>query len=278
MSKIITTDYGEQYQTPSGKKTTKAVMTGSLASVGVGLASMGITLPCMNKVGKISKSCDPCAVSRAVYDTFGGGALPAKGVKIINLNENSIYFSPLERFPKFIRNLLDPLESVINGKNAFYNPLSKKIYINLEKFGLLTFHEMGHAYNHNCSNFWKYIQKCRPVMRYTAVILALTALIKRPKADGEKPKSGFDKVTTFIKNNVGKLVALTAVPIVAEELMATYRGNKMAAKFLSSDMLKRAKSANRLGAITYIVSAVTAGLNAFAASKLRDKIAHPEKV
>lgn len=170
------------------------------------------------------------------------------------------------------------IEAIKAGKNACYIPKTKQVVVNLEKFGLSAFHEMGHAINHNCSKLWSCMQKMRMPMMALSSLFTLTALFKRKKADGEKPKNGFDKATTFIKNNVGKLVTLSFVPIVAEELMASHRGNKMAEKVLSKDMLKKVKLSNKLGAITYVTTAVATGAAAFVASKVRDKIAHPKEV
>ena len=113
-----------------------------------------------------------------------------------------------------------------HGNNAAFFPKTNKIGVNIEKLGASTFHEMGHAINRHMSTFWKGMQKLRAPAMITGSVLSLTALIKRKKVEGEQPKNKFDKATTFIKNNVGKLVSLTFVPVVAEELMASYRGTK----------------------------------------------------
>lgn len=164
------------------------------------------------------------------------------------------------------------------GNNAAFFPKSNKIGVNIEKLGASTFHEMGHAINRHMSTFWKGMQKLRAPAMITGSVLSLTALIKRKKVEGEQPKNKFDKATTFIKNNVGKLVSLTFVPIVAEELMASYRGNKMAKSLLPAEMFKKIRKTNALGAITYISAGIGAGLAAFVASKVRDEIAEPKKV
>ena len=104
------------------------------------------------------------------------------------------------------------------------------------------------------------------------------ALCKRKKVDGEKPKGFFDRVTTFIKNNVGVLSAGAMLPVLAEELKATSRGNKLAKQLLSPENYKKVVKSNRWGATTYALAVVGAGLAAHFANKVKDKIAAPEKI
>ena len=109
-------------------------------------------------------------------------------------------------------------------------------------------------------------------------LLVTVALFKRKKVEGEEPNGFFDKTTTFIKNNIGKLTLATFVPIVAEELMATYRGNKMAKKVLSPELFQKVQKTNRFGAATYITSAIAVSLAAVIGSKVRDAIAKPKEI
>ena len=174
------------------------------------------------------------------------------------------------------------IQMLEKGRNALFAPKNKrggnKVIINIEKLGVATFHEIGHAMNHNMSKFWKSMQKMRMPMILTGGTLSLIALMKRPKAEGEEPRNAFDKTTTFIKNNVGKLVTLTFVPIIAEELKATSRGNKLAKELLSPETAKKVKTLNKFGAITYIASAGVSGLAAYVANIVRDAIAHPKEI
>lgn len=316
MTKIITTDNGQQYQTAGGWKTFGAIMAGSAASSVASAASLGIALPCMNKMKKCSESSDTVQLRSAIQKTFNKTSLPAKGVELIDIATPS-KASGLYSIDNIVKLITDPKTTLTdlhpenkklaeaitnelpkwqrglpqtsvraelitsmleNGDNACYLPKGKKVIVNIEKLGLSAFHEMGHAINHNCTKFWKGMQKLRGPMQITAGLLATTALFKRKKVEGEQPKNVFDKATTFIKNNVGKLVTLAFVPIVAEELMATRRGNKMAAKVLPLELLKKVKTSNRLGALTYVASSILAGAGAYLASKVRDKIAQPKEI
>ncbi len=164
------------------------------------------------------------------------------------------------------------------GRNAIFWPKTNEIAVNIEKLGTATFHEMGHAVNHNFSKFWKGMQKLRVPCGIAGGLFGTVALLKRKKVEGEEPKGFFDKTTTLIKNNVGKLTLAAFAPIVAEELMATYRGNKMAKKVLSPELFKKVQKTNRFGAMTYIAAGVGAALAAVVGSKVRDAIAKPKEI
>ena len=164
------------------------------------------------------------------------------------------------------------------GRNAIFWPKTNEIAVNIEKLGTAAFHEMGHAVNHNFSKFWKGMQKLRVPCGIAGGLFGTVALFKRKKVEGEEPKGFFDKTTTFIKNNVGKLTLAAFAPIVAEELMATYRGNKMAKKVLSPELFKKVQKTNRFGAMTYIAAGVGAALAAVVGSKVRDAIAKPKEI
>ncbi len=312
MTKIISTNNGQQYQTASNAKTAGAIYAGALASSAVSGIAQSISLPCVEKMKKLSESCDSVQIRDAVKKTFGGGALPGKGVEIIDVvtpksendfiknlgkifkgaslkdlhPENAKLVDAIDsELPKLIKKspigkfcsevLLNMFEQ---GNNACFMSKANKVVANFEKLGLSAFHEMGHAINHNCSKFWNVMQKMRGTAKLAGGLVASVALFKRKKVEGEQPKNTFDKVTTFIKNNVGKLVTLSFVPMVAEELMASHRGNKMAAQVLPKDILKKVKASNRLGAVTYIAVAIATGVGAYVASKVRDKITQPKQV
>ena len=169
-------------------------------------------------------------------------------------------------------------DTMKTGKNACYLSKANKCVVNLEKFGTSVFHEIGHSINYNQSKFWKLMQGVRQPAKIAAGIIPLVGLLKRKKVEGEEPKNIFDKVTTFIKDNCGKLTTLAFVPIVAEELKATARGNKLAKQILSPAMAKKVAKTNALGAATYILAGVFAGVGAFAASKLRDALTNPKEI
>lgn len=304
---IITNNNGQTYQTAGTSTTIGAVLAGGLANNAIINLNARVAIPpIMKKLEKQSSELNETQIAeiqKGVKDAFEKSGLKQKGVEILDVREikDGKELTPaskklaeainkkFERFiPKKIResetfkpllNLIkESLQTTIeNGKNAAYFEEANKIAINTEKLGAAAFHEMGHALNAQSSKFWKVTQKARPVAALSGVF-GLTALLKRKKLEGEEPKNNFDKVTTFIKNNVGKLAALSFVPLIAEELAASYKGEKLAKQVLSPELLKKVKTSNRLGASSYILMAGAVGLGAFVASKVRDAIAKPKEI
>lgn len=165
-----------------------------------------------------------------------------------------------------------------NGNNACYLPKANKVVVNMEKLGTSAFHEIGHSINRNSSKFWKVIQKTRTPFMITASTIPLIGLLKRKKVEGEEPKNTVDKATTFIKDHCGVLTSAAFVPVVAEELKATHRGNKLAKQLLSPELYKKVVKTNRFGAATYILTAATAGVAAFVVSHVRDLCSKPKEI
>lgn len=275
---VITTNDDRRYQTAGVGETAGAVLVGSGASVGATAMQIPFTKYCTGKMAKIGQSCDNVVINKGVDKALENFKLPSKGVGIIGINANTPTNPAFDKLPKWLKSVLDPMVDIKAGRNAVFFPNINKIFINREKFGVGTFHEMGHAVNHNFSKFWGGMQKLRVPCMTLGGLLGTVALLKRKKVEGEEPKGFFDKTTTFIKNNVGKLTLATFVPIVAEELMATYRGNKMAKKVLSPELFKKVQKTNRFGAITYIAVGVGAALAAVVGSKVRDAIAKPKEI
>lgn len=200
--------------------------------------------------------------------------LPENSKNINNALEKGIKLP----MPKLVKTLFANSfrETLETGNNATYISAAKTIIANVEKMGSSVFHEMGHAINHNKSLFWKSLQKMRLPLTIIASTSSLTAILKRKKIKDEEPKNIFDQFTTFIKNNVGKIVGLSFVPIIAEELKATSRGNKLAKQVLKPELYKHVVKTNRLSAISYISTAVVTTATAILGSKIRDKIAKPQ--
>lgn len=197
----------------------------------------------------------------------------AKGAEIFNISkENKSATEDLSlSIPK---KLLDLVEE---GKNAFYHIHSKKI-ITSDKAQIYAMHEIGHAINYNVSKFGKVLTACRPTQGLFLAPFMLTALIKTKKEEGEKAEGFWDKTTTFIKNNIGKITFISFLPTLFDETVASLRAHSFAKKHLSPDLV--AKQAKMLGwaGSTYYIAAISASLLAYLSVKVKDMLIHKTPV
>lgn len=202
--------------------------------------------------------------------------------QIKDLIENAVKASP---FHKKIANSKNPIIKTLiqrvnygiatqltNGINAANLLPVNTIILDTQKIGYSAFHEIGHSLN-KFSKTGKILQKMRtPIQLIGTTIPIMTALLTNKRTNDNPPANIWQKTTTFIKENAGKLVTLAFVPIVTEEIIATVKGNKLAKEFLPKNIVKQIAKSNAFGAATYIGTALFAGLGAFAANKVRDKI------
>lgn len=245
-------------------------------------------------------------LSNAVTDVFNKSGLKEKGVTLHNVENASdediikiifnkaneiitnnekkksrinkrITFEKLNledlNVPKEFQRLI---KATIEGRNALYIPFTKQIMINTKELSWAAFHELGHAMNHNINKLTKYLALSRYGFVGLAPIFVGIGLFKNKKKDGEHPKGTFDKITTFIKDNCGKLAFLSMVPTMAEEGLASINGGKLAKKVLSADLYKKVCKSNAIAWCTYLVGATMIGLGANLAVRIRDKIAQPK--
>jgi len=224
-------------------------------------------------------------VEKAVKETIKRSGLEDKGVSIIKTTaenkdevakivQKEIDNSPLKYLPKGLKDSLGKkiYSQMTSGQNACYTFASKKILMPEKELCLALFHETGHAMNANLSNIGKALQKCR-IATALGLPIALIALLKNKKAEGEKPKNDLDKTTTFIKNNAGKLTFATFIPMLLEEGLATAKGNKFAKEILSSNLAEKVVRTNSLGFMTYLLLATTSSLGIYLGTKVKDSIA-----
>lgn len=221
-------------------------------------------------------------VNKAIENTLQTSGLDKKGVSIIKATEQNadeiakimtkeINSKPiLRKLPEDIKKICgEVLGGMFNdGKNACYTFGAKKVILP-DKLSLAGFHELGHAFNHNLSTAGKILQKSRPFMLLAAPV-SLIALFKTKKS--EEPKSVTGKVTKFIKENAGKLTFAAFLPVLAEEGLATLRGNSFARKALSPELAKKAAKTNALGFATYLGLAALSSLGVYLGVKVKDKI------
>lgn len=283
----------QQYKKPGAGAIIGGVLAGSTINSLVCAPHKSITPQILEKMGKISKnlSADEFSqVEKAVVDTINTSGLADKGVGIIKATaENAdeidkimakeIDKSILKFFPQKVKEVVGKIFSsqIASGKNACYTFASKKIIMPEKELCLALFHEAGHAANANLSTFGKVLQKCRP-LTILALPISMIALFKTKKAPGEKPKNKIDKTTTFIKENAGKLTFATFLPMLAEEGLATMKGNKFAKKLLSPDLAKKVAKTNAFGFSTYLLLATLSGAGIYLGTKVKDTIAKHELI
>ena len=173
------------------------------------------------------------------------------------------------------RDFLDrKLMIILDGKNAFCSPATKDIAVNLEKIPMTAFHEMGHGLN-TMQPVGKILSKIRGPLQILGVPLILAVgLLKRKKSEGEKPNGSFDKSTTFIKDNAGKLTFAAWIPTLLEEGLASIKGAKMAKDAgLSKELLKKLNISNAKAWSTYMIGALAAASTVRLAVAVKDRIA-----
>ena len=289
---LIITKGGKTYEKPSIPISVAAFIAANTAGSVVygGINKLG-SKP-FESVLKNIDNIDIDVFKRAADEAFNSSGLSKKGVTVVdgvfenyNIVRDSINEALLSWKNKipFLRNIKDQqvieqTRSVLEGKNAFYVKHNKQILINKDKLGIALFHEMGHALNYNKAGLGNILIKMKSPFSLLIPIAVLTALCKRKKADGEESQGVFDKTTTFIKNNCGKLAFLGMLPSVLEEGLASIKGAKLAKNFLSAENLKTLNKFNSKTWLTYLSLAVGSGLCAVTASKVRDFIAHPKEI
>lgn len=283
----------QSYKKPSAG----AIIGGALA----GSAVQGLVLSPHKIISpKISKNMENLSntltndefkkVNDAIENAMETSGLKDKGVDVIKAttdNSNKIKNIISEEmnngiakyYPKAFKEQIASTNQYLvkQGKNAFYTFKSKKIIMPENRLSLAFFHEAGHAMNANLSKLGKILQKCRP-MALLAIPVSLIALWKTKKAPGEEPKNGLDRITTFIKNNAGKLTFLAFLPTLLEEGLASVKGNKLAKKLLSPELAKKVAKTNALGFSSYALLATLSGLGVYLGTKVKDAIASKKLV
>ena len=254
-----------------------------------------ISMKCMSAVKKLGSNLTDAEFT-AIKDTAGKAiketGLAKKGVEIVTASSKNadeikkIISNELDKniltkyLPQFIKQkrINRNADMLTSGGNACYMFASKKLIMpEGKKLSWAVFHEMGHAMNANFSKIGKFLQICRPACAIVVPVVLFTSLFKNKKPDGVKPEGAFDKTTTFIKNNAGKLAFLSFLPMLIEEGMASIKGGNLAKKLLNPELAKKVSKGNKIAYLTYLGMAVATGLGVYFANKVRDAVANPKK-
>lgn len=290
--KVIVTKDGKKYEKAGLGNSAAAVMIANVAGSTVLLSAQKLGgLPIKSAMKSVA-NLDADVFKKAADAGFKASGLAEKGVKFVDATvENKAVVDDIlkksipawmDKFPP-LKKIMEPKMRAMaglvrDGKNAFYSPRAKALVVNRDKMGWAAFHEMGHALNNNNPGFGKVLAKARGPLAMLSIVSLLVALFKRKKAEGEEPGGVFDKTTTFIKNNCGKLAFLGMVPTLAEEGLASIKASKLAKNFISVEQLKTLNKVNGKAWLTYLATAVGMGLGAYTISKVRDAIAHPKEI
>lgn len=163
------------------------------------------------------------------------------------------------------------------GMNAAYIPKAGKIVTPDKHFITSAFHEMGHALNNNGA--MKVLQKIRPLSLILPTYILLASLLNKRKVNDiqDESDSKFQRGMDFIKRNAVKITAISTLPMLLEEGIASIRGQNIAKKLLeegslSKDLYKKVKQTNIAGFSTYALSAIAFVVGAKVAIRLKDKI------
>lgn len=307
--KYIHTEDGSVYQKPGALKTTGAV----LAANAVGCVAMApiknvFRKPTMGALKEMERL-NYVQSYNPILGKFVNKEISKTGKEFINASKEAFYRSGLgdkygvefvnvkkaseinldgaipkwtKKIPKLEQALKDKLESakytIAEGKNAYFVPNSNKIYVNNDKMSYASFHEMGHALNKHVGTIGKILQKSRKPGLLLAAASMLVGMFKRKKVDGEQPQGIVDKVTTFVKDNCGKLAFLGTLPTILEEGLASIRGAKLAKHVLSKENYKLLNKFHGKAWLTYLGMGVAMTAATVISSKVRDAIAEPKKV
>lgn len=286
----LAVDNNKQYEKPSIPATIGGVLAGTFVKNISAVPQNFISPKLFDKMGKLSSNLSSDEfkqVEDSIAQALKKTGLDKKGVGIIKATaENSEEIAKImvkeceanklaKHLPKFIKDMVSTMyvSQASSGINAFYTFASKKIVLPEKNLILSAFHEAGHAMNANLSTFGKSLQSMRGLMAL-ATPIALIALFKTKKAEGEKPKNKLDKATDFIKNNAGKLTFLCFTPMLLEEGLASIKGGKLAKELLNPELAKRVSKTNKLGFATYAATAALTSLGIYLGTKVKDAIAH----
>ncbi len=197
------------------------------------------------------------------------GEVKNKGVSFEWLKQSGKKLNLFEKF-KIISNPARILEAIQEGLNAGY-ARNNKIYMPENKVSFLAFHEIGHSINFNNSKFWKGMQKLRmPALTLASLPMIYGAISKESKAENGKELNKKQKINNFIRNNAGKLSFATMLPVLAEEGMATIRGQKLANQLLPKNIARKVLKGNAVAYTSYLITALGFAAAAYTAVKVKD--------
>lgn len=118
---------------------------------------------------------------------------------------------------------------------ARFNPKSNTILINDKSFYASIFKEIGHALNFHNGKSTKFLLKMKKVCSKIVPIIGISGLFVKllHNKKTSKNKTKFEKTKDFIRDNAGKILFLTYVPILIEEGIASKKALNLAKPYLT---------------------------------------------
>ena len=243
---------------------------GSIAQSVCTLPTMGI-VSALDKIGNLPQDTIDI-IHKASEKALDVSGVKNKGVSIEYLKPSGEKLGLFEKF-KLLSNPNRMREAIKEGLNAGHDTFSNKILMPENKISFTAFHEIGHSINFNNSKFWKGMRKARSLsMGLTALPMIYGALSKESKAEDGKELNFLQKTNNFIRNNAGKLSFATMLPVLAEEGMASIRGQKLANKLLPKNVARTVLKGNAVAYSSYVISALGFAAAAYTAVKIKDVI------
>lgn len=162
------------------------------------------------------------------------------------------------------------LSTLETGRNAFTLLRGNKILLPESKLSLSGFHEIGHSLNTNFSKVGKALQKMRPMMMLSPIVLLIGAFGREKPESENKVKNAYNKTINFIRNHAGLLALGAGLPMLIEEGMASFNGNKIAKNLLSAEMAKKVFKTNRAGFLSYLGAVAGSAIAADVAVRIKN--------
>ena len=137
-------------------------------------------------------------------------------------------------------------------------------------------HELGHASNFKSKGLGMITSKS--FMAFTRINMFLIPLlffgVLNNSAEDSSEKSGFlNKCLGFIKRNAIGIAAISQIPILAEEGLASVKSINMMKNYISPKELGMLKRNYGYAFLTYAVNAATLVASIFAAKKVKNIVA-----
>lgn len=263
-------------QQKNKKSYIKSALGTAGAMIGSGTIQALCGIPALSSVYAMSKIKVPKdkvdLIHNASEKALELGNVKNKGVSIKYLRPSGKKLSLIEKMLLII-NPLETEHAISEGLNAAFNPFENKIYLPKEKLAFSAFHEIGHSINFNNSKFWKGMQNMNGISIYLAMLPILYgSMTQKSEATDDKKLNKLQKTNNFIRDNAGKLSFAIMLPTLAEEGMASIRGQKLANKLLPKNLANTVLKGNALGYTSYLASALGLSAAAYTAVKIKDAI------